>query len=294
MAIAPYVLLTYAVRVAVALVAAYPMSAMATRTVGSWPGGDRVLFEPGSAMLAEVFRLHRVGIEAWLNQSALVLVLMLPVGVGLNALLLAALAHEGSAAKIASRAVESLRALVGALLLYGLAGAGAIGLLYVGSEGLRGPVEASSPARDILAGSVLVAGAIVVMLGGAAHDVTRVAIVRGRLDIGNALVVTARAVRGAWWQLVAAWWVRASAGVLLVLSEIWAFREIAWLTASGATAAFVVHQAVLIALLVLRVSWFARLMELTAPGVDAQAEALDAARGLGEGENETLVPGAGD
>ncbi len=275
---AQYVLLVYAVRLVVAAIAAYPACAIATKTTGGWPGGDRVLFEPGSLMLMELVRLHRVGLQAWLTQAALVSVLMIPIGIALNAVLLSALASPPSAgaSRVSARAVASLRPLSIVWAVYAAVAASTGGLFYLLAEALQGSSSSaqSAPLRDMLWLAAVAVGALVVLAAGVVHDVARAAVVRGGLDAAGALLVAWRSVRSFCWPLLAAWWARAAAGALLVIVELWLLRSAGWLTASGAIWSFVMHQLILLGLVWLRASWLARAMEVTAPLVDSERSAM--------------------
>jgi|GEM_PF-607676 len=283
---APYVLLVFVSRIAVAAVAAFPACAIATKAMGGWPQGDAVLFEPGSMMLLELIRLHHVGLEAWLTQALLATVLAVPIGFVTNALLLAALAAPlDTPAGVAARAVSSVRTLAVAWAVFGAALCALACFGYAAVEASRGTSEQSSPTRDLTAMVVVVAGAGVAIAIGVLHDVTRAMIVLGVKQVPTALAASWGCARDRWWPLLAGWWARVAAGLLLVVLELWAMRKVSLLAESGAWVSAVIHGAIMLGLILLRASWLSLAIETARPRASAE---LTAMRELGVIKDEAI------
>jgi hypothetical protein len=301
---APYVLLVFASRIVLAAMAAYPVFAIATRAFGGWPQGDAALFEPGSMMLLELVRLHRVGIDAWLTQGLLATVVAVPVGFVTNALLLAALAAPSDApAGVAARAVSSMRALGVAWAAFAAVLCAWACVCYALVEAFRGSVEQSSPTRDWIALVVVLAGGAVTIVIGVLHDVTRAMIVLGVKHVPAAFVASWECARERWWPLLAGWWARGAAGVLLVVLELWAMRRVPLLSGSSAWLGALVHGAIMLGLIVLRASWLSMAIEVAKPRASVELaamrtvgvikdEAIGTAARTGEPDDPSSGPGA--
>ncbi|PKN31536.1 MAG: hypothetical protein CVU63_23415, partial [Deltaproteobacteria bacterium HGW-Deltaproteobacteria-20] len=106
----PYVLAGHVIRLAVALVVTHPFASVIERMLSGWPGGDRMLFEPGALMLAEVLRVHGVPMSGFLEQGALAMLGVLPIGIVVNAFVIASLvvSNPWDVRAVASLAIDRM------------------------------------------------------------------------------------------------------------------------------------------------------------------------------------------
>lgn len=256
----PYVLVGHVVRLAVALVVTHPFAALIERMLGGWPGGDRVLFEPGALMLAEVLRVHGVPMSGFLEQAALAALAMLPVGVVVNAFVIASLVVEAprDVRAVASLAIDRVVPIAVLTLAAVLVAGGALAAAVVVREGMRAALPFDVRTNDLLSLLVLLLGGMVAAVAVLVADLARVASVQSRLDTAPAIVQAFEVLRRQPWQVVGAFGARMSAGVLLVVGGILLTTSVGLATEARAIAIVMAQQIGLVGLACLRAWWFAR------------------------------------
>lgn len=266
------VALDFALRGAAGLLLASPVvAAVASTGIARFPEGDRLLFEPGGLMLAEVAR------SLWSAAVPLIraeLVTGLALGVALivpYALLLVALSGRASSAaalwsEVVTR-VPSLLALHGLTLL---AQGGALLALGTVAFQLRGAlVGATSRGADlVLVGGALLGGLLALGLG-ALRDLASAACVHGSLSSRAALADGVTALRRLPGRVLYGWAPPLGAGAALVgagallTGALDVSRPGAWRVAL----VLAVHQAVLLGRCLCRAFWLRRALGLVEPWV---------------------------
>ncbi len=256
----PYVLVVHVVRLAVALVVTHPFASVVERMLGAWPGGDRVLFEPGALMLAEVLRVHGVPVSGFLEQAALAALGMLPVEIVVNAFVIASLVVEAprDVRAVASLAIDRMVPIAVLTLAAVLVAGGALAAAVVVREGMRAALPFDVRTNDLLSLLVLVVGGMVAAVAVLVRDLARVASVQARLDTAQAIVRAFEVLRRQPWQVVGAFGARMSAGVFLVVAGILLTTSVGLATEARAVAIVMAQQIGLVGLACLRASWFAR------------------------------------
>ena len=266
----PYVLAGHVIRLAVALVVTHPFASVIERMLGGWPGGDRMLFEPGALMLDEVLRVHGVPMSGFLEQGALAMVGMLPVGIAMNAFVIASLVvgRPRDVRAVASLAIDRMVPVAVLTLAALLVAGGALAAAVVVREGMRAALPFDARTNDLLGLLVLLVGVMVAAATVLVADLARVAAVQSRLDTARALVRAFAALRRQPWQVVGAFAARMSAGVFVVAGGLGA-RVCIEAAPTTCQAATVVLHGSLVALQLLRASWLARAVD--EPGCIHQA-----------------------
>jgi hypothetical protein len=261
----PYVLAGHALRTLVALIAVHPFVALTERTLGGWPTGDRMLFEPGGLMLAEVVRLHGVALSGFLEQGALFAVAMVPVGIVVSAFVLASLASSPprSLGKVGSLAMERLAPVAILTVLQVFFAGGAILLSFVVREGVRSVLLSRFDPRtsDLLSLVVIVIGVVVAAGVIVLVDVAKTTAVHARYDTAQSVLHALTVLRSKPWSLVAAFGARASASAFVVVSAVSLSVWIGVGTDARALAVIAFQQGALIVLACLRASWLGRAMD---------------------------------
>jgi hypothetical protein len=272
----PYVIALHLARVGFAATAAYPFAAITSRTLGSWPGGDAQVFEPGGHLMLEVVRLHRAALWSSAEQAALLLLLALPIGAVLEGLLLSAVTYPGSAAfrRVAGRTASAAGALgvleVARLIVI----AGVTVTTWLLWQGLIPKLSelVGIKAADISAGMMAAMGVLLVLAVEVMYDVSRAAAVVEGLDALRALV-RGCTLMGTRLSACAFGYGARAAGALFVVVSGWQFTAVVGVaTDARAAVTATVQQAVLIALLMLRGSWLVRACELLGDGQGHRTE----------------------
>jgi hypothetical protein len=260
----PYVLAGHVIRLAVALVVTHPFASVVERMLGGWPGGDRMLFEPGALMLGEVLRVHGVPMSGFLEQGALAMLGMLPVGVVVNAFVIASLVvgNPRDVRDVASLAIDRMVPIAVLTLAAMLVAGGALAASVVVREGMRAALPFDARTNDLLNLFVPVIGLMVAAAAVLVTDLARVAAVQSRLDTARALVRSLETIRLQPWQMVGAFGARASAGVFLVAGGLVLPVSVGMTTDARAVVVVAVQQIVLFGLACLRASWLARVTGL--------------------------------
>ena len=260
----PYVLVGHGIRVAVALVVTHPFASVIERMLGGWPDGDRMLFEPGALMLAEVLRVHGVPMSGFLEQGALAMLGMLPVGIAVNAFVIASLVvgNPRDVRSVASLAIDRMVPVAVLSLAALLVAGGALAAAMVVREGMRAALPFDPRTNDLLSLLVLLTGVLAAAGTVLVADLARVASVQSKLDTAHALVRAFEGLRRRPWQIVGAFGARASAAVFLVVGGL-VLPVSVGMTTEG-LGVVVVQQVVLLAWACLRASWLAKVTELGA------------------------------
>ncbi len=271
----PYVLAGYALRALVAMIAVHPFVALTERTLAGWPPGDRMIFEPGGLMLAEVIRLHGVSVSGFLEQGALFAVAMVPVGIVVSAFVLASLAASPprTFGNVASLAIDRLVPVALLTVLQIFFAGGAILLSFVMREGFRSALLSHFDPRtnDLLSLVVIVVGVVVAASVIALLDVAKTTAVHARVDTAQSVLHALTVVRRDPWSIVAAFGARASASVFVVASAVSLAVWIGVGTDARALATIFVQQGALIVLACLRASWLGRAIDLSSTTASAEA-----------------------
>lgn len=227
-----------------------------------------MLFDGGGLMVAEVARLHRVSLSGLLEQAALGLLAMAPVGMLVTALLLGALATGSprDVRGVLGSAWAGIRPVAGLTLAQVFGVVAVLVLAYVLREGLASVLRSGMSPRAADSWSLLAWA-----LGGAAAaaivavtDVARTTAVRDGTDAAEATVHAARVLVRRGWPLCTAFLSRGAASLFAITA---AAASTAWLGMTDATRAvfaLTIQHAALVAVACLRASWLARAMSLSA------------------------------
>jgi hypothetical protein len=216
--------------------------------------------------MMEVVRLHRAALWSAAEQASLLLLLALPIGAVLEGLLLSALTcTDGrSFSRVAGRVASAAGALgvleVARLIVI----AGVTLTTYVLVQGLRPTLSewVGIKAADIGAWMMAAMGVLLVLAVEVMYDVSRAAAVLEGLDTPRALVRGFTLV-GTRLAACAFGYGARAAGALFVVVIGWQLSAAVGLATDGrAAVTATLQQVVLIALLVLRVSWLVRAREL--------------------------------
>jgi len=262
---APYVLLAWGTKTAAALVMGYGAAAVASRTVGAWPAGDLLLFEPGGLMLSESARVSFDAFRAVGLQSLLIAVAMIPIGIVTSTLLMASLDEPRRVPlrELMSRAGAHLWPMTVGYVVMTLFAGGLWWACYMSAEALFPALQRDlDPKRADLAYAAIIGfGAVVALLVSIVHDLLRAAIVQRRTSAGEALAIAFGLAKDRPLSVLVAWWSRA-AGIALLAVIGWRVAGRLGQADRGLTATLLMHQLIAIACVVLRASWLARAMEL--------------------------------
>ncbi len=258
-------------RAVAAWLAAGPLAAaLMGGGVGSLPGGDAALFEPGGVVLIEAVRTSARALRAALHQSAWTFVVMGVLGLVPLALLLVALSDEGKLRPAAwtGRALEHVPGLILvaglAVLLQGL-------VLLLATLAAWAAHSLASERMDVRAADlvtlgVAALGAVGVLLVGIYADLARATLVRHRSRARDAMRIAAGLFRRraltalSGWLVPALWSVAAVIGAAMAVGALHVERGQAWRLAS----VVLVHQAVAVTLVALRAIWLAQALRLAA------------------------------
>lgn len=262
---APYVLLVYGTKTAAALVMGYGAAAIATRTLGAWPAGDLLLFEPGGLMLSETARLSFDAFRAVGLQSLLVAVAMIPVGIVTSTLLMASLDEPQRVPlrETMSRASEHLWPMTIAYVVMTMFAAGLWWACYLSAEAMFPALQRDlGPTRaDIAYAAVIGFGVVLALLVSIVHDLLRAAIVQRRTGAGEALAIAFGLAKDRPLGVLVAWWSRV-AGIALLALIGWRVASRLGAADRGITGTLLMHQAIALGCIVIRASWLARAMQL--------------------------------
>lgn len=259
----PYVLAGHVIRLAVALVVTHPFASVIERMLSGWPGGDRMLFEPGALMLAEVLRVHGVPMSGFLEQGALAMLGVLPIGIVVNAFVIASLvvSNPWDVRAVASLAIDRMVPVAVLTLAALLVCGGALAASVVVREGMRAALPFDTRTNDLLSLLVLLTGVLTAAATVLVADLARVASVQSKLDTARALVRAFESLRRRPWQLVGAFGSRASAGVFLVAESA---TLLSWMPPTGDASFWLgltLQQISLLALPFFHASWLCRAIE---------------------------------
>jgi hypothetical protein len=274
----PYILLVYATRAAAAFIVASALASIATRSMGAWPGGDLMLWEPGGLMLSEMVRLNRVALTTILTQSGLIAVSMIPVGIVTSTLLLVSLS-DCRRVPLAVALQRCGKHLLPMSLVYGVMTCLQIAVVwffYILAELLTLKLEGMLGVRgaDLAYVALIGCGAVIAVCVAVVHDLIRATIVARSLGTLEGIASGWHVARKRPFEVFAALWSRAAgAGLIVLCSLVWA-REIGMGTPGRVASTTVVLQASIIAAIVLRASWLSRAAEIAGndPRVSPQSQ----------------------
>lgn len=274
----PYVVFGYLLRVAVAVVLTHPFVSVVKRTLGGWPDGDRMLYEPGALMLSEVLRLHGTALTGLLEQSALASLLMVPVGAMVASIVLSALASERprDALHVVTSALRHFAPVAWLTLLQLVGVGGTLLLALVTREGFASAMRGTFSPRtaDIASASTLVVGLAAVCAIVIVTDTARAAAVREKLDTASAVVHALRVGARRPGALGAAFAARASAALLVLTSTLATALHLGLEAPLHAAAVLTMAHAGAFVTACLRASWLARAMDL-ATAVEVSGAGFD-------------------
>lgn len=262
----PYVLLIYVARVLVALILGYGFSKLAQGSLGSWPRGDAMLFDPGGLVLAEAIRLNVSALAAMGHQALMLVLVMIPVGLVPLAMLTYSLGEPRRVPirEALDRAVRRLvpMAVLGVIFL--AIAAGCVGFFYLIAQALSHKLGHRFGVRggDIARGSLVVAGVVLAWVSAIVHDIGRVAVVCRGMD-------SLRALSAAWSTALhrpvataTAYGSRGAAMLTAIVGGAILVGRAGVDSQVRVLAGAMIHQCVILVLIVLRASWLARVVQL--------------------------------
>jgi hypothetical protein len=270
----------FGARALAALVIAHPLSAIATRTVGHAPRGDAELFDPGALILREVAAANAAALSGLAEQAALIAIASVPIGLALTTMFLVSEAAptRPAASEVLSGASRLFLGMLVLLLAFTAAEVCVGGLCYLAAEAASTQMHRALGPRggDLAWAALLALGLLAALLVGVVHDLARVALVERRRGAADAILEGFSWARSRTGAFVAAYWARGSLGVLLALLAAVAAVRIGVQTAPRTAAVAVMHQAVILALVLLRCSWLIRARRIALePGAAAVPAAGD-------------------
>ena len=261
-----YVLGAHLIRLTASALIAYPFAALASRTLGSWPKGDALAFDPGGLMFAEVLRLHRPALWTIAEQSALLGIATIPIGVVLVTVVMSALASSDRRPRhVLANAVGHVKAFA---LLYGVY---VLGVLAVGfltyamwqAVGVWLHKLAGARAGDIIGMLVPGGGFLVIVALTVLQDLARAAVVCRDADVLSAVVQAWKDALRRPARVFFAFTARGSAAVFLALGALHLGLLIGVSTAARAVTVALLNQAALLLIAILRAWWLARAIGLS-------------------------------
>lgn len=263
-ALAPHVALWAGLRVGAGLALGAPLSALAARVLGAWPGGDRRLFRDDELLveLARIVEASRGPLVASATAAAVATALLsvLPFAATLSAL--ATRERLGTSLGRGLALVPPLTLLAGAALALEAAvfaavsfGGGALAARFVSAE-------VSPRSQDLATAAAVLAAGLSALALGIVHDLVRVALPDASGGLGRATragLVTARRAPG---RVAVAYVCRAGGGLALALVLARASLGLLRGGAPSVAGAALVGLASVLALVAGRILWLARALEL--------------------------------
>jgi hypothetical protein len=260
------VALLWAWETALALLFAWPAASLAGAVFGRGAAGDGVAWTPGGVALLDALTRNDPGLRAVTTAGIAALALgavagLVPLGATLTVLAYAT--RDGRSAGVTQSLSEGLRLFPPLLLLLVLASLAQGAALVVGAgagslveswmhEGL-GEARAQQIQGLFL---LLTLGAVSAI--GAAHDLSRAAVVRFKVGGFRGAVLGTRTLRLAplsmWWS----WAWRAAASLAPVVATAWVTGRLGGRAGMALVVIFALHQLVIAARVALRTSWLAR------------------------------------
>ncbi len=267
---APIIAVSYFLYLALSIIVACPVSLLATEVIGSWPRGDRMLFDPGALMLAEVVRLQESGLRSILGQAALVAILAAPASLAVTTWLVCAQRNPQDASwrETLHVVVSRIRPMFVLWIAFGaiMSFVGFVG--YTLSELSWRELHRllGERAGDLAYVAMLLTTATVILVCSVVHDVARVACANPHRDAALSFLDAWDAMRQAGRVLIA-YWVRAAAAWALIGVGAMVSRRLGVESTLRFAIVVVVHQCVVVLVLVLRASWLRRAADFVAEPV---------------------------
>jgi hypothetical protein len=251
---------------ALALLFAWPAASLAGTVLGRGTSGDGVIWTPGSVALLDALTHNEPGLGAVTAAGMAALVLgavagLVPLGATLTVLAYAT--RDGRSAGPVRTLSEGVRLFPSMLLLLVVAGLAQGATLVVGAgagsvveswmhEGM-GEARAQQIQGLVLLLTLGAASAI-----GAAHDLSRAAVVRFKVGGWRGAMLGTRTLRlaplGMWWS----WAWRAAASLAPIVAAAWVTGRLGGRAGMALLVILALHQLVVAARVALRASWLAR------------------------------------
>ena len=236
-------------------------------------------------MAAELLRMHGGALSTAVVQAGLIAAAMVPVGMATNALLLAAfsLPPRESAAFVSAAAARNAPRLAAVWLIFTAIGAASLALGYFLAEGLHEAAAKTFGTRagDLTYAAILAIGVVGALIASIILDLARAALVAGGLDIPGAMLATARTLRRSPIVPFLAWWARAATSAAVVVSGMLIMVRQPQPSAVALPASAALHLAIAASVVLLRMSWIARSMQLVGPEAHEEEKRLAVANGDG-------------
>jgi hypothetical protein len=265
------VLMVWLFRVGAGLAVSYPTA----RVVGvfippAFPTSDAALFEPGGLYAVEAVRLGGRAITASLEGSGFVFLLgsiaaCFPLAIALTGLL-----HpDESVGRLARRAAEAMPSLVVLGGTFALLQTIGMAIVAGGIATFSGSLDAvmDEPLADICVWLVALAATLPVVGIGLIHDLARAAVLRHETRARGAMFAALGVVRRMPRIVVARWFFPAIAGVGLVgvAAFVSGALDVSRPGAARVAGVFMLHQATVLGLVVLRLFWLGEALRLVGP-----------------------------
>ncbi|HNS98263.1 MAG TPA: hypothetical protein PLJ27_11845 [Polyangiaceae bacterium] len=256
----PYAMAGYAIRLALAFVLIHPIASVVERTLAGWPANEHMMFHSGSLLFSEVLRLHGVAFHGLLEQLALGALLMIPIGIVIHAFVIASFVDPDTRdlKAIASLAIARMLPVAVVSLLSLLAISGMMILSWVIREGVRSMLPFDTRTNDMLSlGSILV-GALAVVVSLVMTDLARIATIRDKLGVAEAIALALHSVRKRPFEIFGAFGARVSASIFLAMVGLTFPLMFGIETSIPASCWIIVQQVIVVVMSCLRLSWLAR------------------------------------
>jgi hypothetical protein len=270
------VLLVWLFRAVAAFALAYPAARTVSAFLPQSPSADALLFAPGALHAFEAVRAGGRAIQASLEGSALVFLLVsLAALLPLTMALVGLLHPRETTADLVARATALLPPLIALGGATALSRAVGLAAIAGAASALAGSLESAIDERasDLLVyGSALVATLPLLALG-IGHDLSRAAVIRHDVRARTAVVVALSTLRSAPRAALLGWAVPALASAGVITGAAWltgaldVSRPGAWRVAAVA----ITHQAAVLVLVALRLRWLGRALTLVGPPPEAFA-----------------------
>ncbi len=251
---------------ALALLFAWPAASLSGAVFGRGTAGDGVAWTPGGISLLDALTRNEPGMSAITTAGIAVLAVgavagLVPLGSTLTVMAYAT--RDGRSAGVVRALSEGLRLFPAMLLLLVLASVAQAATLVVGA-GAGSLVESwmhtglgEARAQQVQGLFLLLALGVASAIG-AAHDLSRAAVVRFKVGGFRGAMLGTRTLRlapmGMWWS----WAWRAVASLAPVVAAAWVTGRLGGRAGMALVVVFALHQLVIAARVALRTSWLAR------------------------------------
>jgi hypothetical protein len=240
-------------------VTALPVRALAGATLAGYPEGDALLDTPGGAWWVELLRLNPRSLQAGLSVLPWWSLAVAYLGLVTWTIVLEALSHDGGGDRwsLAASALRRLRPMSVVLALW-LIVRGVIGAAAVLIVTWLAPALASTGnerTQTVTQMSFALVMLVLALLVRVPHDLAYAACVRHDEGGVDSCITGLAALRNAPVQAITSWASRAAASAVLVIATAKLTSMIGSRSTAHVMATAAIHQAVLVALVVLRADW---------------------------------------